>query len=850
MLLRGVATAMSHMKRFYTLLMLAGALTAGAYTVREYKASTAVPLNVPALPDSIQKENPFKADQLLKSRHFATQWPETAGWTTMEADTAGQLRLVRPSGVPELQTLSTRMRASRFAKGKLLLKSAPRAEVYVNGISKIIKTTADSLPAEASAQIELLPEADNSILVNVLMMPDDKGEPALSLEFVPDDDFKDVSVEASPLLRRRVGPLSTMLGERVYANDISADGTYLLTKYRETVDANTTEYRAVVTETASGKVISEAVNRSASWMPRSHKLYYTKKGTKDYDLYTVDVPSMKVQKIASAIPEENVTIAPNEDYLIYYKTVEGAKEDGIMRRVKTPDDRIPGDRDRYYLAKYDLKNGVETLLTYGGSSSYVLDFNRDGSKMLFSSSTATPAKYPFSVISIIQMDMTTYACDTIISNADGFISNAVYSPDARQLFIMAGPDAFEGIGANYGPHEIGNSFDNQGFIMDIATRKVRPVTRDFDPALESAVWNPVTNKIYLRAERGFFNDVYMLDPVSGKISRMATDVENVRGFSIGDSENRWMAYFGGGFTQDGAAYVMDLKTGKSRLVDAPLDLWLGDTEFGKMEPWKFTASDGTEIDGYMCLPPGFDASKKYPLIVYYYGGTSPTNASFYHLYSPQVFASRGYVVYTLNPSGTTGYGQEFSARHVNAWGKRTAEDIIEGVKKFCAVHPFVDSKKIGCLGASYGGFMTQYLLTKTDIFAAAMSHAGISNVTSYWGEGYWGYSYNSVAAAKSYPWSNPDLFTKQGSLFNADKIHTPLLLLHGTVDTNVPIGESIQLFNALKILGRDVEFITVQDENHVISKFDNKLAWQNTIMAWFAKWLQDDPRWWNELYGK
>ena len=95
--------------------------------------------------------------------------------------------------------------------------------------------------------------------------------------------------------------------------------------------------------------------------------------------------------------------------------------------------------------------------------------------------------------------------------------------------------------------------------------------------------------------------------------------------------------------------------------------------------------------------------------------------------------------------------------------------------------------------------MTQYLQTKTDIFAAAMSHAGISDITSYWGEGYWGYSYNAIAAADSYFWKNPKLFTKQGSLFNIDKINTPLLLLHGTVDTYVPIGESIQLFNALKI---------------------------------------------------
>ena len=127
------------------------------------------------------------------------------------------------------------------------------------------------------------------------------------------------------------------------------------------------------------------------------------------------------------------------------------------------------------------------------------------------------------------------------------------------------------------------------------------------------------------------------------------------------------------------------------------------------------------------------------MIVYYYGGTTPTTRGISNPYCAQLFASRDYVVYVIQPSGTIGFGQEFSARHVNAWGKRTADDIIEGTKQFCKEHPFVDEKKIGCLGASYGGFMTQYLQTQTDIFAAAVSHAGISDVTSYWGEGYWGY---------------------------------------------------------------------------------------------------------------
>lgn len=831
---------------------LAVFMTAGAsaYVIGGFKGSAPVTLHQPQKPDSVQKENPFSADKLLKSRRFATQWPETAGWTTMVPDTAGNLVPGDSKNAPQLRTFASHLRAERFAKGKLKLTSSPRADVILNGDVKISKTTADSVPGEQSADIELLPQQDYSLIVNVLTMPDDPGKPEFRLEFVPDKDFESVRVSSGAELERRVSPLSTMQGERVSSMALSPDGKYLLTRYREVVSAEQSRQRVVMTETATGRTVSENIDFSADWMPKSNNLFFTKEGVKDYDLYVMEVPAMRTTRIATAIPDQDVTFSPDEKYLFYYDKVDGAKNEGVMRRYSNPDDRIPGDRDRFYICRYDIQNGVTIPLTYGGGTTSICDISRDGSKLLYMSQRQTPDKYPFYRVSLVQMDMSTFATDTIINDADGFVSNAIYSPDATCLFVVGGPDAFDRIGANHDPEPIANNFDNQGFIMTLADRSVKPVTKDFDPSLEGTpVWNAIDNKIYFIGERGFFRDLYQLNPSDGKIVMLGKEnLQTVRGFSIGDREARYAAYWGGSFTDDGVACLLNLNNGKSTLVDDPLKEWLGDTQFGKMEPWKFTATDGTVVDGYMCLPPDFDANKKYPLIVYYYGGTSPSNASFYHLYSPQVFASRDYVVYVLNPSGTTGYGQEYSARHVNAWGKRTADEIIQGVKEFCKAHPFVDKDRIGCLGASYGGFMTQYLLTKTDIFHAAISHAGISNVTSYWGEGFWGYSYNSVAAAKSYPWTDPELFTKQGSLFNADKIHTPLLLLHGTVDTNVPIGESIQLFNALKILGRDVEFITVQDENHVISNFNNKLSWHNTIMAWFAKWLQDDPSWWNALY--
>jgi dipeptidyl aminopeptidase/acylaminoacyl peptidase len=230
------------------------------------------------------------------------------------------------------------------------------------------------------------------------------------------------------------------------------------------------------------------------------------------------------------------------------------------------------------------------------------------------------------------------------------------------------------------------------------------------------------------------------------------------------------------------------------------------------------------------------------------GGTTPTARLLEFSYSMHLYAAQGYIVYTLNPSGTIGYGQEFRARHVNAWGKRTADEIIQGTKRFYQAHPAVDSTKIGCFGASYGGFMTQYLQTQTDMFAAAVSHAGISDITSYWGEGYWGIGYCAAANTNSFPWNNSELFVGQSPLFHADKIKTPLLLLHGDADTNVPVGESIQMFNALRILGKPVELIQVEGENHGIADYHKRITWVKTIMAWFDKYLKDQPQWWEEMY--
>jgi len=295
-------------------------------------------------------------------------------------------------------------------------------------------------------------------------------------------------------------------------------------------------------------------------------------------------------------------------------------------------------------------------------------------------------------------------------------------------------------------------------------------------------------------------------------------------------------------------FSVDLRRGKSKVILDPGAERFSMVRIGDVEDYNFTTSDGTTIVGRVHYPPDFDASRKWPCIVYYYGGTSPVSRSFGGRYPKNLWAAHGYVVYVLQPSGATGFGQEFSARHVNDWGKRVSAEIVEGTKSFLAAHPFVDPERVGCIGASFGGFMTELLVTRTDVFAAAVSHAGISDITSYWGEGYWGYGYNAVSAANSFPWNRPDIYVDQSPLFAADRVTTPILLLHGTSDHNVPPGESEQFYTALKLLGKTVEYIRVKGEDHWVLDYEKRVVWSNAIVAWFDRWLKDEPDWWNAMY--
>ncbi len=638
-----------------------------------------------------------------------------------------------------------------------------------------------------------------------------------------------------------------MFGTQITGAQLSPSGAWLLASYAETdADGKVAAYQKLF-DVRTGAP-DQRLSESASWMPKSDKYYFTRKGYGvGRQLVAVNPADGSEQVLAINLPEGDITFSPTEDFIVIDMVREGRKENPKAYQVLEPEDRIPGWRDRHYPAimKLDGKN-VAQPLGAGKNNLNLQDISSDGSKLLLLTNRSRYEKRPTQVFSLIVVDVNTLSADTIVKD-DGFISQGWFSPDGSQVLVKGTPEAFGRIGCTLPEDKIPSMTENELFIVSLSDKSVLPITRDLDPSIEDAAWSKQDGKVYARVEERDIYTVYQIDPKTGAYKLIPMSENIVKGFALTPGASS-IAWWGQSDSNPDGLYVTNLKSGKTMDLDHPSAERLKDVRLGKFQEWQFTNRKGDTVYGCYYLPDNFDPNKTYPLIVNYYGGCSPSQRLFESRYPKHVYTELGYVVLVLQPSGATGFGQEWASRHVNTAGQGPAEDIIDGLDRFLEEHPFVDGSKVGCIGASYGGFMTMYLQSITDKFACAISHAGISDHTSYWGEGYWGYSYSEVSMAESYPWSHPDLYVKQSPLFRADKMHTPLLLLHGDGDTNVPPGESIQMFAALNLLGCPTALVEIEKQDHHIKDVEKRQLWQDTIFAWFAKYLKDDSSWWDYMY--
>jgi dipeptidyl aminopeptidase/acylaminoacyl peptidase len=261
----------------------------------------------------------------------------------------------------------------------------------------------------------------------------------------------------------------------------------------------------------------------------------------------------------------------------------------------------------------------------------------------------------------------------------------------------------------------------------------------------------------------------------------------------------------------------------------------------KAEEVEWTGALGRKIHGFVVKPNNFDASRKYPLAVLIHGGPqSAWNDNWGYRWNPQVFANAGYVVFIPNPRGSTGYGQQFVNEISGDWGGKAYVDIMNGVAEVLRRSPYIDRNRIGAAGASYGGYMIDWIEGHNNDprfrFKVLVSHDGVYNLTSMYGatEELWFPEWEF----KGTPWSNPAMYERWSPHKFVNNFNTPILVIHSDLDYRVPIGEGLQLFTAVQRKGIDSKFLSFPDEGHWVLKPQNSNLWYHTVLDWLDKYLK------------
>ncbi len=591
-------------------------------------------------------------------------------------------------------------------------------------------------------------------------------------------------------------------------------------------------------------------NQRARWSPDSQRIAYVSNRSGSQQIWTMDTDGGNSREVTNFATEaDGVLFAPDGKNLLFTSEVypECAADDACNKKNLEADEKSPSKarvytellyrhwttwqtRRRSHLLSVPVEGGPPKDLTPGtrdvppfsldGVDDY--DISPDGMEVCYAmNADPVPAISTNTDLYVVPIGGGQTRKITATPGAD---DTPRYSPDGKYLAWRA-------------QFRAGYESDRwRLMVLERSTGKVTNLTENLDRWVTNLTWAPDSANIFFTTEdRG--RQAIQLIPVNGGAIRVAAS-----GNSVLDEMQ---------LTRDGKTMVYTQQTGASPAEvysasstgGAPLalthlnDAVLDSHQLTPLEEFWVDSSDGERVQSFVIKPPGFREDAKYPAILLIHGGPQGNwGYDWSYRWNAQVFAAAGYVVVEPNPRGSTGYGQKFIDQINNDWGGRAFDDLMAVADHMLAEMPYVDGSRLTAAGASYGGYMADWLQGHTQRFKAIISHAGVYDLPSEFGatEELWFPLWEFGGT----PWDKPEEYAKWSPSSYVKDFHTPMLVTCGELDFRVPYTQSLQLFTALQLQKVPSKLVVFPDEGHWILKPQNSVLWYKTFIEWLDSWVK------------
>jgi dipeptidyl aminopeptidase/acylaminoacyl peptidase len=518
--------------------------------------------------------------------------------------------------------------------------------------------------------------------------------------------------------------------------------------------------------------------------------------------------------------------------MIAYAAADGpapAKTDGpkvytrIMYKTRTgySDDR------KTHIYVIPAAGGTPKCVSCGTYDEHSLAWAPDSKRLAFiSDRSADPDNTYHNDVYVV--DVTTLAL-TQVTKSDGAEFSPAFSPDGKWI-------SYEGW---IRPHNTKDSpsEDFKLFVVPAGGGTPRQVAKSLDRRITESSWHPSGKSLYLSAaDRGAMS-VYRVGFDDDRVEPLMNGKFQAHAYSF-DAKGATMAYLQSDATHPNEVFIAGADGKGPRQLTTHNAALLGGIALSDAEEFWFNSFDGTRVQGWVMKPVNFTPGRRYPVILNIHGG--PHGAfGFVWAERHQQEAASGYGVVFINPRGSLGYGQAFSDGSVLNWGGGDYKDLMAGLDAVIAANPWMDTTRLGVTGGSYGGFMTNWVITQTTRFKAAVATASLSNLISFYGTSL--YTDLVEAEFNMMPWDNYPLLWQWSPLAHVQNVRTPTLFIHGEVDHDVPIPQAEEMYTAIRKLGVDATLARYPGEGHGFRRPQFILDSTRRLLAWFDNYLKTTP---------